>query len=153
MSVAVLICGDLEGPCPSCGGAVSLHVAEAVEGDRVVWTATSRCADCGYTDESCASPAEFDNFDSIVRQAVVARVGLTRLHVDPDENRELRLRSLAVLRRRGATIADVADAYAALTGHGLTGTPAEMAILAKQLTAAGVQVTLHSAGTDRDSTA
>jgi hypothetical protein len=105
----------------------------------------SRCADCGYVDESRASPAVFDDVDGIVRQTLVARVGLTRLHVDPDKNRYLRLRSLAVFRGRGATITEVADVYAALTGHGLTGTPAEMSVLAEQLTVEGVQVVLQQA--------
>jgi hypothetical protein len=153
VNTAMLICGDFDGPCPNCGGAVTFHVAEAVDAGQVMWTATSRCADCGYVDESRASPAVLDNVDAIVRQTLVARVGLTRLHVDPDKNRDLRLRSLAVFRRRGATITEVADAYAALTGHGLTGTPAEMSVLAEQLTAEGVQVVLQPCRSDHDETA
>jgi len=96
---AMLICGDFGGPCPNCGGAVAFHVAEAVDAGQVMWTATSRCADCGYVDESRASPAVFDEVDGIIRQTLLAQVGLTRLHVDPDKNRGLRPRILAVFRR------------------------------------------------------
>jgi hypothetical protein len=95
----------------------------------------------------------FDEVDGIVRLTPVTRVGLMRLHVDPDKNRDLRPRSLAVFRRRGATITEVADAYAALTGHGLTGTPAEMPVLAEQLTAEGLQVVLQPCRSAQDETA
>lgn len=113
----------------------------------------SRCGDCGYTDEMRASPVVFDKLDTMIRQALIARVGLARLHVAPDGDRARRLRSFAVLRGRGATIAEVATAYAALTGNGLIGTPAEMSVLAEQLTAAGIQVTLQPYDTDRGATA
>ncbi|WP_432983985.1 hypothetical protein [Dactylosporangium sp. CA-233914] len=146
-----LICGDLGGPCPRCSGAISLRVAEMVEGDRLLWTVTSQCLDCGYTDEMHDRPDVFDS-ESIVRQTLIDQVGLTRLRADPDTNRGLRLRSLAVFRKRGATIAEAADACAALTGHGLAGTPGEMAILADQLTAQGVRVTLQPYGPARDGT-
>lgn len=148
----MLVCGDLGGPCPMCGAAVALHVAEAVDAGRVLWTATSRCTDCDYVSEDRASPAVFDDVDGIVRQTLVARVGLTRLQVDPDKNRDLRRRSLAVFRRRGATITEVAEAYAALTGPGLTGTPAEMSVLAEQLTAEGVQVALQPCSSNHNET-
>ncbi|WP_433200625.1 hypothetical protein ACQP00_29110 [Dactylosporangium sp. CS-047395] len=153
MNMVVLLCGDFGGPCPSCGAAVAFHVAEAVDAGRVMWTATSRCGGCGYIEQDRASPAEFDDVAGIVRLTLVAQVGLTRLHADPDENRALRLRSLAVFRRRGATIHEVADAYAALTGPGLTGTPAEMSVLAEHLTAEGVRVTLQPHHADRNENA
>ncbi|MER7276302.1 hypothetical protein ABT369_17805 [Dactylosporangium sp. NPDC000244] len=142
MRRTVLTCGDLGGPCPRCDGAISLHVAETVEGDRLLWIVTSRCVDCGHVDEMRDRPGVFD-FDSIVRQTLIDRVGLTRLRADPAANRGLRLRALAVFRKRGATVAETADACAALTGDGLAGTPAEMAILAGQLAAEGIQVTLQ----------
>jgi hypothetical protein len=126
-----------------CGAAATFSVAEAVDAGRILWTTTSRCTDCGYVNEDRGSPAEFDAVDAIVRQTLVARVGLSRLHVDPDMNRDVRRHALAVFRRRGATIAEVGAAYAALTGPGLTGTPAEMSVLAEHLTAGGVQVTLE----------
>jgi hypothetical protein len=148
----MLVCGDWGGPCPICGAAVTFHVAEAVDAGRVLWTAASRCTDCHYVSEDRASPAVFDDIDGIVRQTLVARVGLTRLHVDPDRNRDLRRRSLTVFRRRGITIAEVADVYAALTGPGLTGTPAEMSVLAELLTAEGVQVTLQACRSNHNET-
>jgi hypothetical protein len=145
-----LICGELGGPCPVCGAAIDLHVTEGVDGGRVVWTATSRCPACGYTDESTAPPAFFDNHESIVRQTLVARVGLARVRIDP-ENRDQRLRSLAVLRRRGATIAEVAESYAALTGPGLVGTPAETSLLAEELSAEGVRAAVGAEAADASS--
>jgi hypothetical protein len=51
-------------------------------------------------------------------------------------------RALTVFRKRGVTIAETARASADFAGEGLTGTPAEMAVLADQLAAAGVAVTL-----------
>lgn len=139
----VLYCGDLNGPCPRCGDAVSLHVAEAVDGDAVIWTVTSQCVECRYTDVIQDRPGMFDALDATIRQTLVARVGLTRVHADPVANRPLRLRALAMYRRHGATITGAAHDYAALTDAGITGTPAEAALLARRLTAEGLRVTLH----------
>ncbi|WP_433618354.1 hypothetical protein ACQP2P_20890 [Dactylosporangium sp. CA-139114] len=150
MHVVMLVCGDQGGPCPICGAAAAFHVAEAVEAGRVVWTTTSRSTDCDYVGQDRATPAVFDRVDAIVRQTLLARVGLTRLRADPGQNRDQRRRTLTVFRRQGATIAEVADVYAALTGPGLAGTPAEMAVLAGHLTAEGVQVTLEHSNEDHD---
>ncbi|WP_433063729.1 hypothetical protein [Dactylosporangium sp. CS-033363] len=148
MNMVMVICGDPGGPCPMCGAAAAFHVAEAIEAGRVVWTTTSRCTHCNYVSQDRASPALFDRVAAITRRTLLARVGLTRLRADPGENRDRRRRTLTVFRRQGATIAEVADAYAALTGPGLTGTPAEMTVLAEHLTAEGVQVTLEHSSDD-----
>lgn len=147
----VLYCGDLNGPCPRCGDAVSLHVAEAVDGDGdgVLWSITSQCVGCRHTDVMQDRPGVFDALDATIRQALVARVGFARVHADPGVNRTLRPRALAMFRRQGATIAGAAHDYAALTGVGITGTPAETALLASHLTAEGMQVTLHHHDHDR----
>ncbi|WP_327000985.1 hypothetical protein OHA72_38460 [Dactylosporangium sp. NBC_01737] len=47
-----------------------------------------------------------------------------------------------MFRKRGVTIAETARAYADFAGDGLTGTPAEMSVLADRLAAAGVAVAL-----------
>ncbi|MEV4135002.1 hypothetical protein AB0J72_22850 [Dactylosporangium sp. NPDC049742] len=134
-----LVCGDdFNGPCARCGAPVLLHVAESLEGDRITWTATTRCVSCPYTVASQDQPAFFDRVDVIVRQTLIARVGLTRLRADPEVNRTLRLRALALFRQQGATVVGAADTYTELTGEGLTGSPAEMAVLAARLTAAGL---------------
>jgi hypothetical protein len=145
-----LYCGDHNDPCPRCGDDVSLHVAEAVDGDKIVWILTSQCVGCRHTDVTQGRPAVLDAVDPTIRQALVARVGHARVHADPDANRTLRLRALALFRRRGATIAGAAHAYASLTDAGITGTPAEMALLADYLTAEGIAVSLHHQDNDRD---
>lgn len=146
----VLYCGDHNDPCPRCGDDVVLHVAEAVDGDGIMWTLTSQCVGCRHTDVTHDRPAVLDAVDPTIRQALVARVGFARVHADPGANRALRLRALALFRRRGATIADAAHAYATLTDGGITGTPAEMTLLAEHLTAEGIRVSLHRHDTDRD---
>lgn len=134
-----LVCGDdFNGPCARCGAPILLHVAEILDGDRIIWIVTTRCVSCPYTVVSQDRPASFDRVDAIVRQTLIARVGLARLRADPEVNRALRLRALALFRRQGATVIGAADAYAVLTGEGLTGSPAEMAVLAARLTAAGL---------------
>jgi len=134
-----LVCGDeFNGPCPHCGAPISLHVAESLEGDRITWTATTRCLSCPYTVASQEAPSVFDSLDAIVRQTLIARVGLARLRADPEVNRAVRSRALALFRRQGATVVGAADTYAALTDEGLTGSPAEMGLLAAQLITAGL---------------
>ncbi|TWG28083.1 hypothetical protein FHX75_111234 [Micromonospora palomenae] len=78
----------------------------------------------------------------IVREALIARVGLVRLQADPAASGRLRVRLLAAFRKGGATISEAAGAYTALTGLGITGTPSEMKLLADRLTAAGATVLL-----------
>jgi hypothetical protein len=144
---AELIGDELIEACFDCHGTTSSTVAEVIEGDRVVWIISSRCEGCGRADELREWAVAFDDGDD-VRQALIARVGLARLHADPDDSRAVRLKLLAVFRRRGATLVEAAEAYADLTGPGLTGTPAEMMVLSDQLTAVGASVSLRPDRTD-----
>jgi hypothetical protein len=139
VSETELVGFELVEPCWSCDGTASGVVTEAIDGDVVVWTISLRCSGCGRTTETHEPGVVADN---IVRQALVARVGLVRLQADPDTSRVLRLPLLASFRRNGATIGEAAESYARLTGAGLTGTPAEMRLLANRLTAEGATVTL-----------
>ncbi len=61
--------------------------------------------------------------------------------------------NLTVFRRRRARIAEVADLYSACAGPGLTGTPAEMSVLAEKLTAEGVQVAMQPCQSNHNETA
>jgi hypothetical protein len=110
--------------------------SEAVEGGRLAWAVSIRCGGCG----SAAEVDGWDEMPAVVRVALVARVGLVRLRADVDVGDPPRVLLLAVFRRRGATVGEAATAYAALTGPGIVGTPAEMQLLADQLADAGVTV-------------
>jgi hypothetical protein len=72
-----------------------------------------------------------------LRQVIVARDGLARLRGDPEVNNPLRVRLLKVFRQYGVSISEASDAYARLTDAGVTGTSAEMCLLARRLAAAG----------------
>jgi hypothetical protein len=54
----------------------------------------------------------------------------------------LRLPILRVLRRDGATLSEASEDYARLTGAGITGTGAEMQLLANRLHAVGATTRL-----------
>jgi hypothetical protein len=71
-------------------------------------------------------PAQF-------RQAVLDRDGVARVRVDPQSGHALRVPILRLLRRYGATVAEAADTFTRLTGAGLTGTKAEMRLIANRL--------------------
>jgi hypothetical protein len=126
---------DLDRPCDSCGGtAVADPGIDVVDG-RLVWSVSVRCPACGAAVEVCGRDEPPDD----VRAAVLARDGVARLTVDAGANRVAVLR---VLRRDGRTLDAAADAYARLTGDGLTGTGAELRLLAGRLEAAGARVTV-----------
>jgi hypothetical protein len=134
-----LIGHQLIEPCYRCDGTASGIVTEAIDGDRVVWSTVLRCNGCGHTIET-SEPAT--KIDTVRRRALIARVGLVRLQADPTTSRPLRRRLLALFRKNGAAIGETAEAYARLTGAGLSGTPAEMQLLANQLATEGATVTL-----------
>ncbi|NYF57750.1 hypothetical protein [Micromonospora purpureochromogenes] len=138
MGEAELIGHELIEPCAECGAATAGVVTETVNGDRLAWAVSTRCSGCG-------SATELDGWGempAIVRTALAARVGLVRLRADPDASRPLRVRLLGVFRKHGATIGEAASAFAALTGSGILGTPAEMRLLAERLSAAGATVSV-----------
>ncbi|MFC5002056.1 hypothetical protein ACFPIJ_30025 [Dactylosporangium cerinum] len=129
--------GEAE-PC-RCGGTRQVSVSESIDGNRHVWGVFVHCAGCGYTTQECGDGEMYPR----LRAAIIAESGLARLCADPEVNRPLRVRLLAALRRDGRTLAETTGAYALLTGDGITGTPAEMALLGKRLTAAGGTVTVE----------
>lgn len=73
----------------------------------------------------------------------MARDGLARLRGDPDANRTHRVAILATFRRTGVTLGEAVNAYAQLTGDGITGLPVEMNLVADRLTRAGACVVLE----------
>ncbi|MEV0570751.1 hypothetical protein [Dactylosporangium sp. NPDC050588] len=136
-----LVGDEILQPCASCGGTSRSWAQESVIYGRVESSVSMRC-DCGAASEAC----DWGPLTGIAREAFIARVGLVRVHADPEVNRPVRVRLLAVFRRDGMTIAEAVDAYARLTGDGITGTPAETQLLADRLAAAGGTVTT-AAGT------
>ncbi|MDH6466414.1 hypothetical protein M2302_006622 [Micromonospora sp. A200] len=133
-----LIGHELIEPCLECGALTAGEVTETIDGDRLAWAVSTRCGGCG----SAVEVDGWGEMPGIVREALIARVGLVRLQADPAASGRLRVRLLAAFRKGGATISDAAGAYTALTGLGITGTPSEMRLLADRLTAAGATVLL-----------
>lgn len=84
----------------------------------------------------------WDELPGELRQLLLARDGTARLRVDVDAGRTLRVPILRVLRRDGASIEDASGTYARLTGDGITGTTAEMQLLANRLHAIGATTRL-----------
>lgn len=103
--------------------------------DRLVWSVWVQCPRCGPAEVVCGRDEPPDD----VREAVLARDGGARLTAHADGNRVAILR---VLRRDGRPLDAATRAYARLTGPGLTGTEAELRLLAGRLEAAGARVTL-----------
>jgi hypothetical protein len=123
--------------CLSCGATARAEPAQDVVGDRLAWSVSIRCPGCGDAQEIDG----WDDTPADVRAAILAEGGLTRVSVDPAADR---LAVLTVL-RDGRSLSEAADTYTRLTAGGLTGTAAEMRLLADRLTAAGARVNLQSA--------
>lgn len=85
----------------------------------------------------------WDEAPDQVRAAIIARDGLARLRADPLTNRPHRVKILTVFRRSGMTLGEAVDAYARLTGDGITDTPVEMHLLANRLAHAGASALLE----------
>ncbi|GAA1557615.1 hypothetical protein GCM10009827_093180 [Dactylosporangium maewongense] len=128
-------------PCAQCGGISRSWPEESVIYGRIESSVSMQC-DCGAEGVAC----DWGPLIGIAREAFIARVGLARVHADPEVNRPVRVRLLAVFRRDGMTIAEAVDAYARLTGDGIIDTPAVTQLLADRLAAAGGAVTT-AAGT------
>jgi hypothetical protein len=84
-----------------------------------------------------------------VRAAIIALDGLALLRADPLANRPKRVAILAVFRRAGMTLGEAVNAYAQLTGEGITGLPVELRLIADRLTNAGAVVVLDTVGHHR----
>ncbi|WP_433832796.1 hypothetical protein ACQP2E_17060 [Actinoplanes sp. CA-015351] len=130
--------GTIEQRCAACGAVAVVSVAQSVVGDRVAWSVSVRCGQCGDAEEQCG----WEEMPGFWRDRLVDQEGLTRLRVDRESIEPMRVRLLSVFRRQGATIADAVEAVESLTGVGLFGTPAEMKLLATRLTGAGAFVSL-----------
>ncbi|MCP2328349.1 hypothetical protein HDA40_006856 [Hamadaea flava] len=130
---------ELNEPCATCGESMAGYVSEAIAGHRLVWAVSMRCDGCGAAleiDDSGEMPAP-------VRAALVARVGLVRLHVEPESARGLRVPLLAVFRKQGMTYSEAIAAYNDIIAGGVAGTPAEMKLLAGLVNATGATPVLR----------
>ncbi len=121
---------ELVEACAECGAAAVGAVDKAVAEHRVAWAVSTRCSGCGIATESNG----LGEVPATLRTALVARVGLVRLRADPDTSRSPRRCLLNEFRRQGASISEAVSAFDMLTSSGIIGTPAEMRLLARQLT-------------------
>lgn len=118
-------------PCVQCGAPLLSVPAQIVVEDRLEWSISSTCSSCKAQIECCGRDEIPDEF----RQVLLARDGVARVRVNPESARALRVPILRVLRRNGATLEEATDTFKRLTGTGLTGTQAEMRLLANRLDA------------------
>ncbi|WP_433222198.1 hypothetical protein ACQP00_22815 [Dactylosporangium sp. CS-047395] len=138
MSEVMIVGHELVEPCLRCDGLLRGELGQTVVGNRLAWSVSSVCDGCGTQLESC----EWDALPDDYRQILLDRDGTGRLRVDPEGGRPLRLAILRTLRRYGATLAEATDTYNRLTGAGVTGTRAEVLLLANRLNATGVKTQL-----------
>lgn len=123
--------------CAQCAAVTVVEASETVVADRLAWSATIRCPSCGDIEMQCG----WDVTPERWRDLVIRDAGSTTIRADPAAARPFRARLLSVFRRSGATIAESVTRYQTLTGPGITGTPAEMKLLAARLAKAGATVT------------
>ncbi|WP_432825169.1 hypothetical protein [Dactylosporangium sp. CA-092794] len=131
MGQAEIVGQGLIEPCPQCGAPLLSVPGQIVVGDRLEWSISSTCNGCKAQIEYCGA----DEMPEEFRQVVLARDGVARVRIDPESARALRVPILRVLRRYGATVDEAADTFRRLAGAGLTGTQAEMRLLADRLDA------------------
>ncbi|MEU4164762.1 hypothetical protein [Actinoplanes sp. NPDC026670] len=128
----------IERPCGTCNAAAGVLVTQTVVGERIAWSVSLRCRQCGAAEEQCGWDVMPDHW----REILVAQDGLARVHADLQSSRPLKVRLLSVFRDQGSTIAEALMAFKSLTGAGIVGTSAEMRLLARLLTNAGAIVSL-----------
>ncbi|WP_238009956.1 hypothetical protein KZZ52_34920 [Dactylosporangium sp. AC04546] len=111
-----------------------------VHNGQLVWSVETSCGGCGAEAIECG----WNDMPEAVRAELLAQDGPARLRLDPVAARPLRVRLLAALRRSGGgSLAEVARLFERLTGDGITGTEAEMRLLAGRLAAEGARVDLQ----------
>ena len=110
-----------------------LHLSQFVLHGGIEWSIHRRCDDCGVETDECGR----GDTPEPLRAALIDQCGLARLRVDAAESRPLRVRLMKVLRDDGAGLTAAKKAFEQLTGEGLTGTHAEMQLMAERLGAAG----------------
>jgi hypothetical protein len=132
-------------PCDRCATPTIASAAYLVHNDRLEWSWSVRCPGCGAAVEICGTDEASDR----VRAAIIALDGLALLRADPLANRPKRVAILAVFRRAGMTLGEAVNAYAQLTGEGITGLPVELRLIADRLTNAGAVVVLDTVGHHR----
>jgi hypothetical protein len=130
---AEIVGHDLIEACPHCGGLWRGVLGQSVVGDRLAWSISSRCEDCGSVSECC----DWDEMPNELRQVLLGRDGVVRLRVEPVSGRLHRLPIMRMLRRYGATLSQASSTHARLTGTGVMGTSAEMRLLASRLNTIG----------------
>jgi|tagenome__1003787_1003787.scaffolds.fasta_scaffold20839960_2 hypothetical protein len=126
-------------PCAQCGAPLCAVPGQIVVEDRLAWSISSMCDGCEARIECCG----WDEMPAEYRQVVLDRDGVARVRVNPESGYALRVSILRVLRRYGATLEEAADTFTRLTGAGLTGTRAEIRLLADRLdTIAAIELDL-----------
>jgi hypothetical protein len=122
-------------PCAGCGGTIRVEISELVFSGRIEWSVHDRCDNCGFEVYECGDGV----MPEPQRSMLIEQSGLSRVRADAG-SRPLRVRLMKVFRDGGAGLAEASDAVERLTHDGVTGTRAEMELLAERLRAAGATV-------------
>ncbi len=119
--------------CDDCGGSMRLHLSQSVVYGAIEWSIYRRCDDCASESYACGH----GETPEPLRAALIDQCGPARLRIDRVESSPVRVRLMRVLRDGGAGLAEAKETLDRLTGEGVTGTRAEMELLAGRLSAAG----------------
>jgi hypothetical protein len=138
MSEAEVVGHEVVEPCPDCGALIRGVPGQAVVDGRLAWSISFACDRCSFRTEECG----WDELPDGLRRLLLDRDGTARLRVNPEIGATLRLSILRVLRQDGTTLTEATVGYARLTGVGVTGTTAEMQLLASRLRAIGTATQL-----------
>jgi hypothetical protein len=138
MSEAEIVGHELVEPCPDCDALIRGVPGQAIVNGRLAWSISVECDRCSFRTEECG----WDELPDGLRQLLLDRDGTARLRVEPEIGVTLRLPILRVLRRDGISLNEASETYTRLTGVGITGTTAEMQLLASRLRAVGAATQL-----------
>ncbi|MDG6105644.1 hypothetical protein Daura_13145 [Dactylosporangium aurantiacum] len=132
---------ELTARCGDCGGSVRVEISQSVIHGGIEWSIHRACGGCGREAYECGR----GDLPEGARAALVEQCGLTRVRAGGGVPGAARLKVMRVFRDGGAGLAEAAGAVERLAGEGLTGTRAEMELLAGRLRAAGAPVSLGPA--------
>ena len=110
-----------------------LHLSQFVFHGDIEWSVHRECDGCGVGAYECGR----GDTPEPLRAALVDQCGLAHLRVDDTGSRPLRVRLMKGFRDAGASLVEAREACERLAGEGMTGTHAEMQLLAERLGAAG----------------
>jgi hypothetical protein len=133
MSEAEIDGHEVVEPCPDCDALIRGVPGQTVVNGRLAWSISFACDRCSFRTEECG----WDELPHGLRQLLLARDGTARLRLKSEIGAAPRLPILRVLRQDGTSLTEATTYYARLTGAGLTGTTAEMQLLADRLHAIG----------------